>query len=248
MSEGVWPWDETNSSSSSSSTPSYDSYDQAEMVKLMRQQDLADAGFQALGGIGGGGPSFLDLLSSAAGGIKGGASDLAKMLFTTPRGIGTLLAMIYGARNARPDMGGGVALNLSPAKVTRTVVPAKYGPVMKTEYAADGGLMQAYAMGGVVTGTPRRPMQMEDGGFVMTKAAVDGAGGPQGLAQSVPGSQLIVGPGDGSGKDDRVHAKIGNTTPARVSAGEMYVPKAAVDRAGGAKTLYALMNQLQRRA
>lgn len=188
------------------------------------------------------------LLSSAFGGIKSGASDLAKMMLTTPRGIGTLLAMIYGARNARPDMGGGVALNLSPAKVTRTVVPAKYGPVMKTEYAADGGLMQAYAMGGMVTGTPRRPMQMEDGGFVMTKAAVDGAGGPQGLAQSVPGSQLIVGPGDGSGKDDRVHAKIGNTTPARVSAGEMYVPKAAVDRAGGAKTLYALMNQLQRRA
>lgn len=195
-----------------------------------------------------GGSSFLDLLSSAAGGIKSGASDLAKMMLTTPRGIGTLLAMIYGARNARPDMGGGVALKLSPAKVTRTVVPAKYGPVMKTEYAADGGLMQAYAMGGMVTGTPRRPMQMEDGGFVMTKAAVDGAGGPQGLAQSVPGSQLIVGPGDGSGKDDRVHAKIGNTTPARVSAGEMYVPKAAVDRAGGAKTLYALMNQLQRRA
>jgi len=195
----------------------------------------------------GGGDGIAGLISAAFGGAKSGASDLAKMMLTTPRGIGTLLAMLYGARNARPDMGGGVALNLSPAKVTRTVVPAKYGPVMKTEYAADGGLMQAYAMGGVVTGTPRKPMQMEDGGFVMTKAAVNGAGGPQGLAQSVPGSQLIVGPGDGSGKDDRVHAKIGNTTPARVSAGEMYVPKAAVDRAGGAKTLYALMNQLQRR-
>lgn len=248
MSEEVWPWDETNSSSSSSSTPSYDSYDQAEMAKFTRQQDLADQGFQALGGIGGGGPSFTDLLSNAFGGIKGGASDLAKMMLTTPRGIGTLLAMLYGASNARPDTGGGVALNLSPSKVTRTIVPAKYGPVAKTEYAADGGLMQAYAMGGVVTGTPRNPMQMEDGAFVMTKAAVNGAGGPQGLAQSVPGAKLIDGPGDGSGKDDRVHAKIGNTTPARVSAGEMYVPKTAVDRAGGAKTLYALMNQLQRRA
>lgn len=188
------------------------------------------------------------LFSAALGNVKGGASDLAKMMLTTPRGIGTLLAMIYGARNARPDMGGGAALNLSPSKVTRTIVPAKYGPVAKTEYAADGGLMQAYATGGMVTGTPRNPMQMEDGGFVMTKAAVNGAGGPQGLAQSVPGAKLIDGPGDGSGRDDRVHAKIGNTTPARVSAGEMYVPKAAVDRAGGAKTLYALMNQLQRRA
>lgn len=195
-----------------------------------------------------GGDGIAGLISAALGGAKSGASDLAKMMLTTPRGIGTLLAMLYGARNAREATGGSQPIKLSPAKVTRTVVPAKYGPVMKTEYAADGGLMQAYAMGGVVTGTPRNPMQMEDGGFVMTKAAVNGAGGPQGLAQSVPGAKLIDGPGDGSGRDDRVHARIGNTTPARVSAGEMYVPKAAVDRAGGAKTLYALMNQLQRRA
>ena len=176
----------------------------------------------------------------------GGAGREIGLGLMTPRGMVGLLGILAGLANKQPSRGGGAPINISPKQITRTIVPGKYGPV--AQYAANGGLMQAYAQGGVVTGTQQRPMQMEDGGFVMTKAAVDGAGGPQGLAQSVPGSQLIVGPGDGSGKDDRVHAKIGNTTPARVSAGEMYVPKAAVDRAGGAKTLYALMNQLQRRA
>jgi hypothetical protein len=177
----------------------------------------------------------------------GGAKTLGTSLLTTPRGIATLLAMIYGARNTRPDSGG-INLNLSPSKVTRTIVPGKYGPVAKTSFAADGGLMQAYAAGGMVTGTPQRPLPMEDGGFVMTKKAVDGAGGPQGLAQMLPGAKMIHGPGDGSGRDDRVHARIGNTTPARVSSGEAYVPKAVVDEAGGAKTLYAMMNRLQRSA
>ena len=193
---------------------------------------------------GAGGDSGLAGLFSAA---LGGAKTLGTSLLTTPRGIATLLAMIYGARNTRPDSGG-INLNLSPSKVTRNIVPGKYGPVAKTSFAADGGLMQAYAAGGMVTGTPQRPLPMEDGGFVMTKKAVDGAGGPQGLAQMLPGAKMIHGPGDGSGRDDRVHARIGNTTPARVSSGEAYVPKAVVDEAGGAKTLYAMMNRLQRSA
>jgi hypothetical protein len=37
-------------------------------------------------------------------------------------------------------------------------------------------------------------------------------------------------------------------TPARLSNGEAYVPKAAVDDQGGAEEMYALMNNLQRRA
>ena len=197
----------------------------------------------ASGGLGNAGSGLAGLFSAALGGAK----TLGTSLLTTPRGIATLLAMIYGARNTRPDSGG-INLNLSPSKVTRNIVPGKYGPVAKTSFAADGGLMQAYAAGGMVTGTPQRPLPMADGGFVMTKKAVDGAGGPQGLAQMLPGAKMIHGPGDGSGRDDRVHARIGNTTPARVSSGEAYVPKAVVDEAGGAKTLYAMMNRLQRSA
>jgi hypothetical protein len=103
--------------------------------------------------------------------------------------------------------------------------------------------MQAYAQGGHV--------QMEDGGFVMTKKAVDGAGGPQGLASLVPGARMIGGPPDPTGRKDLTSAVIkgpNGVTPAKVSSGEAYVPKRVVDENGGAKQMYALMNSLQRRA
>lgn len=41
-------------------------------------------------------------------------------------------------------------------------------------------------------------VQMEDGGFVLTKRAVDGAGGPRGIQQLVPGARMIRGPGHGT--------------------------------------------------
>lgn len=189
-------------------------------------------------------------LYPSSGGILDILANSAKTLgnqMISPRGLVSLLGLLLGRTQGRPDVRG-ILPDLAPSKVTRTIVPSKYGQRAEYKYAADGGLMQAYAYGGPVTGTPNRPLQMEDGGFVMTKRAVDGAGGHGGLAQYLPGARPIVGPGDGSGVDDKVHAKIGNTTPARVSAGEAYVPKAVVDEAGGAKALYNLMNQLQRRA
>jgi hypothetical protein len=115
----------------------------------------------------------------------------------------------------------------------------QYGPIAR--YAAEGGLMQAYANGGNV--------QMEDGGFVMTKKAVDGAGGPRGIQQLVPGARMIQGPGTGTSDDIPavINGRNGQT-PARLSNGEAYVPKPFVDRLGGARQMYALMNNLQRRA
>jgi len=116
---------------------------------------------------------------------------------------------------------------------------AKGGPV--AQYAAQGGLMHAYAHGGHVN--------MEDGGFVLTKRAVDGAGGPRGLAALVPGAQPIRGPGTGT--SDSIPATIHGAkgqTPARVSNGEAYVPRDTVQRMGGARQMYNLMNNLQRRA
>lgn len=179
--------------------------------------------------------------------LGGKALDFA----TSPAGLASLAGMYLGNRYAKSaagqPSGGGYGYAVSaPKQYTKEVVQGKYGPLV--QYSADGGLAQAYATGGVVTGTPQKPLQMKDGAFIMTKRAVDGAGGPEGLEQLVPGSQLIVGPGDGSGRDDLVHAEIGNTTPARVSAGEMYIPKERVDTMGGARELYALMNDLQRKA
>lgn len=156
-------------------------------------------------------------------------------------GLGALLSYL----DKQPARGGGYTGVASAARpTTRTIVPGEYGPIVR--YAANGGLMQAYAQGGVVTGTHQRPMQMEDGGFVMTERAVKGAGGPQGIAQLLPDAKLIRGPGTGTSDD--IPATIEGNTPARVSNGEMYVPRARVKQAGGAPALYALMNKLQRRA
>jgi len=180
-----------------------------------------------------------DLISA----LSGAGKEIGRGL-TTPRGMVGLLGILAGLANKQPSQGGGAPINISPKQITRTIVPGKYGPI--AQYAANGGLMQAYAQGGVVTGTQQRPMQMEDGGFVMTKKAVDGAGGPQGIAQLLPAAKLIRGPGTGTSDD--IPATIEGNTPARVSNGEMYVPRAQVNRAGGAPALYALMNKLQRSA
>lgn len=149
------------------------------------------------------------------------------------------LAGLASAAGARPAYGGGTKQAYqSPAPLKREIVQGAYGPV--AQYAANGGLMHAYAHGGHVN--------MEDGGFVMTKRAVDGAGGPRGLAALVPGARPIRGPGTGT--SDSIPATIHGArgqTPARVSNGEAYVPREAVQRMGGAQQMYNLMNNLQRR-
>ena len=161
----------------------------------------------------------------------------------TPQGIMALLSAIAARSDRAKPSGGGATMGMpAPRQFTRSVVPGATGtPIAR--YAANGGLMQAYAQGGRV--------QMEDGGFVMTKKAVDGAGGPRGLASLVPGARMIGGPPDPTGRKDLTPAVINGRngqTPAKVSRGEAYVPKRVVDENGGAKQMYALMNSLQRRA
>ena len=160
---------------------------------------------------------------------KSGNFDWLKLL--------TVLGAGYaGYKDKAPPSGGGVAYAYKgPAQqLTRDVVQSKYGPV--AQFAAQGGIMQAYAGGG--------PVAMEDGGFVMTKKAVDGAGGPQGIQSLLPGARPIRGPGTGT--SDSIPAYIqgpNGRTPARVSNGEAYVPPGR-DTEG----LYALMKSLERNA
>lgn len=170
-----------------------------------------------------GSPSLSRLLSS----ILGIGGDVAKFA-TSNSGLLGLLAALAASKERRPAYGGG----------TRMAMPA---PVVPQRMAAQGGLMKAYRQGG--------PVRMEDGGFVMTKRAVDGAGGPRGLAQMLPGARPIRGPGTGT--SDSIPATINGPrgqTPARVSNGEAYVPRRTVQNAGGAQQLYDLMHKLQRRA
>jgi hypothetical protein len=162
---------------------------------------------------------------------------------TSRTGLAGIAALLSVLDRQRRTGGGTPMAYAGPKPVTRTLTPSATpgapGPV--TRFAAQGGLMQAYAQGGHV--------KMEDGGFVLTKRAVDGAGGPQGLASLVPHARMIRGPGTGT--SDSIPASIqgrSGVTPAKVSNGEAYVPRRAVQQAGGPEAMYALMHKLQRRA
>lgn len=179
------------------------------------------------------GPSF-DLS-----GLLRGALGFA----STPKGLLSILAALASAKDRRRSTkptGGGVSYGMTaPRQLVEVKNPGKYSDLVR--YAANGGLMHAYAQGG--------PVRMEDGGFVLTKRAVDGAGGPGGLAAVLPHARMIRGPGTGT--SDSIPATITGPkgqTPARVSNGEAYVPRRAVQQAGGPKKMYGLMSALERRA
>ena len=106
-----------------------------------------------------------------------------------------------------------------------------YGTLQPT-YAAKGGEMHSVP-------------ELEDGGFVLTKRAVDGMGGQREAAAGL-GAIPIRGPGTGT--SDSIPTTIDGVRPAKVSNGEAYVPRKRVKQAGGAKRLYALMRQAEQDA
>jgi hypothetical protein len=98
---------------------------------------------------------------------------------------------------------------------------------------------------------------LEDGGFVLTKKAVDGLGkGSNKKGQQVASAGLGAIPikgagakrGPKAGVDDKIKTSIEGKRPALVSNGEAYVPKKQVAKHGGAKKFYALMKKAERRA
>jgi hypothetical protein len=115
--------------------------------------------------------------------------------------------------------------------------------------SSSGGL-PALARGGSV------PM-LEDGGFVLTKKAVDGLGrGSNKKGQKVASRGLGAIPikgagakrGPKAGVDDKIKTSIEGKRPALVSNGEAYVPKKQVAKKGGAKAFYALMDKAEKQA
>jgi hypothetical protein len=98
---------------------------------------------------------------------------------------------------------------------------------------------------------------LEDGGFVLTKKAVDGLGkGSNKKGQQVASAGLGAIPikgagakrGPKAGVDDKIKTTIEGKRPALVSNGEAYVPKKQVAKHGGAKKFYALMKKAERAA
>jgi hypothetical protein len=115
--------------------------------------------------------------------------------------------------------------------------------------SSTGGL-PALARGGSVP-------TLENGGFVLTKKAVDGLGrgnNEKGQANAQRGLGAIPIRGAGAkrgpkaGVDDKIKTTIDGKRPALVSNGEAYVPKKQVAKKGGAKAFYALMKQAEKAA
>jgi hypothetical protein len=112
-----------------------------------------------------------------------------------------------------------------------------YGTLRPT-YAAKGGEMHSAP-------------QLEDGGFVLTKRAIDGIGGGSneaGQRRAAAGLGAIPIRGPGTGTSDSIPTTIDGKYPARISNGEAYVPRDQVKRRGGAKKFYAFMKQAEKAA
>lgn len=112
------------------------------------------------------------------------------------------------------------------------------------EAAAAASNMGGFAYGGSVP-------TLEEGGFVLTKKAVDGLGGGdnkrgQQVAQKNLGAKPIRGPGTGT--SDSIRTSIAGKQPALVSNGEAYVPQKKVKQNGGAKAFYELMARAEKAA
>lgn len=135
------------------------------------------------------------------------------------------------AKGTKVEKGGGTTMAPTPARDTGRYLTT--GPTGQPIFA------YKYAQGGAV-----RPFPMQDGGFVFTGDAVEGAGGIQALQQMLPDAQPIRGPGTKT--SDSIPAYIegrNKVTPALVSNGEAYVPPGY-----DTKGLYALMKTLERNA
>jgi hypothetical protein len=92
---------------------------------------------------------------------------------------------------------------------------------------------------------------LEDGGFVLTKKAVDGLGkgdNTRGQKAASRGLGAIPIRGKGTGTSDSIKTSIEGKRPALVSNGEAYVPKKQVAKRGGAKAFYALMDKAEKQA
>lgn len=242
-------------SSDTSSEPAYNIYDFGNLEQALSDAQARDflSGMEAVSATEGTGVAGTGILTQGtnipsgkgvnfADLLKQGGGALLDYVKANPGKVGLMgvLAALGALAKASPSGGGTTKAYQGPsAPLTRTVTQGRYGPI--AQYAAQGGIMHAYAHGGQV-----KPFPMQDGGFVMTEDAMKGAEKtvPGGIYALLPETEPIIGPG--TGKSDSIPAYIrgrNNVTPARVSNGEGYVPPGR-----NTKQLYALMKSLERRA
>jgi hypothetical protein len=156
--------------------------------------------------------------------------------------LGPLGAAMGAAMGGKGAMSSAAPAGMSSADAKKFGYD-KYTDPQGYKYDPDTQQLVQMAKGGSV------PM-LEDGGFVLTKKAVDGIGrgnNTQGQKTASRGLGAIPIRGKGNGTSDSIKTSIENKIPARVSNGEAYVPKKNVNRAGGANKLYALMKKAERK-
>jgi hypothetical protein len=179
-------------------------------------------------------PSFMDALGQQ---LPTGTNKLAAGIGA----LGTVGAfdqpeLDFLAPQQQPSNYRAQTMNRRPYDPERNLF-TDYGQVQPV-YAAEGGEMHSVP-------------ELEDGGFVLTKRAVDGMGkgsNQRGQRAAAAGLGSIPIKGPGTGTSDSIPTTIEGKRPALLSNGEAYVPKDQVKRRGGAKKFYALMKQAEREA
>jgi hypothetical protein len=207
---------------------------------VMGSQYLGDvsAGVRQLGEPGGFSQLGTELMGPKAYGGKMGAAAA---------GIGALGAL--GALE-QPQLGAIAPQQQASNYRAQRPIQRPYDPSAPGGYYfTDRGILQpAYAAkGGEMHSVP----ELEDGGFVLTKKAVDGLGkgsNERGQRAASAGLGAIPIKGPGTGTSDSIPTTIDGKRPALLSNGEAYVPRDQVKRRGGAKKFYALMKQAEREA
>ena len=205
--------------------------------------------------------------SRAGEGFKALAGPEGRAAFMSEAGVGGLTGLAkYGGAAALPLLSSDA--QGAPAGAPQNIRPYEYDPgrqdvAYRTGAPTESSAEQRYF-------DPRfKPMpiyrakdggsvpMLEDGGFVMTKKAVDGLGGgsnKKGQEELKKGLGAIALKGPGArrgpkaGKDDKIKTSIEGKIPARVSHGEAYVTKKGVKKAGGTTNMYELMRRAARKA
>jgi hypothetical protein len=195
-------------------------------------------------------PSFMDRFAQAAAGPGGTPSTLQ----TAAAGTGLMTPFV---REQRP-------YEAPPTTEEKSTYAGPYTPTeRKVSYPTDDERRRRSSEFTYFTPSNPVPFQkggvptLEDGGFVLTKKAVDGLGkGDNKKGQQVASAGLGAIPikgagakrGPKAGVDDKIKTSIEGKRPALVSNGESYVPKKQVAKHGGAKKFYALMKKAERAA
>jgi hypothetical protein len=187
-------------------------------------------------------------------------------------GYSTLGAGLVAGLNAPPNTVGDIGeeddtsslKRLSPNfRAQEAVRPNPYYRAQYPVYAAEGGLMDAYQVGGPVEGmsmgmNPQGGLMaaypMGKYGNTIPNTEVYGMGIAKGGIASLggysDGGRMLKGPGDGM--SDSIPGIIANKQPARLADGEFVVPADVVSHIGngstdaGAKKLYAMMAKVRK--